>query len=169
MAKQKFLSYEQSMRGPTPITAVKWTKQEYMAELERIRQSPKINPRAGVIATLFNESTGDLMGTTPSMLAGFQWIEPGEKGEGHRHTFASIYYIVEGRGYTVADGSRIDWEQGDVLSLPAWADHENVNLDPDRPAILLGIFDLPLVTGLRVLLHKSVEGGHQKVIGNYED
>lgn len=45
--------------------------------------------------------------------------------------------IVEGRGYTLVDGVRHDWEKHDVLNFPVRTEGivvQHFNLDPDRPA-----------------------------------
>jgi gentisate 1,2-dioxygenase len=161
--QRRFISYLDSMSPPPRIQPMKWTKEEIYAELERLRKAPKKDPRAGTVVSLYNPSTGNVMGTTPSILAGFQWIEPGEHGQAHRHTFAGIYYVVRGRGYTIVDGQKIEWKEGDVLALPAWSFHENANTDPHKPAILLGVFDLPLMMGLRTLLEEELKEGYQQV------
>ncbi|GBC82828.1 5-nitrosalicylic acid 1,2-dioxygenase [bacterium HR10] len=161
---RKFITYLDAMTPPSRIQPMKWTREEIYAELERLRQHPKKDPRAGTIVSLYNPSTGNLLGTTPSILAGFQWIEPGEHGQAHKHTFAGIYYVVRGRGYTIVDGKKIEWKEGDVLALPPWSFHENVNADPAEPAILLGVFDLPLMMGLRILLEEELKEGYQPVV-----
>jgi gentisate 1,2-dioxygenase len=161
--ERKFITYLDSMHPPARIRPMKWTKEEIYEQLDRLRRETKKDPRAGTIVSLYNPSTGDLMGTLPDILVGFQWIEPGEHGQAHRHTFAGIYYVVRGRGYTVVDGRKIEWKEGDVLALPAWSFHENVNTDPHEPAILLGVFDLPLMMGLRTLLEEELKEGYQQI------
>jgi gentisate 1,2-dioxygenase len=45
--------------------------------------------------------------------------------------------VIQGRGYDVHDGSRWDWETGDLVSIPAMAEHQHFNVDVDHPALLL--------------------------------
>jgi gentisate 1,2-dioxygenase len=47
--------------------------------------------------------------------------------------------VWEGRGYTLVDGVRHDWETHDVFSFPvrtAGITVQHVNLDPEKPALL---------------------------------
>ena len=46
-------------------------------------------------------------------------------------------YILEGRGYTLLDGVRHDWQAGDVLNLPIKKDGivvQHFNADPEKRA-----------------------------------
>ena len=45
--------------------------------------------------------------------------------------------VIKGRGYDVHDGTRWDWETGDLVSIPAMAEHQHFNADPDHPVLLL--------------------------------
>ena len=48
----------------------------------------------------------------------------------HRHQGGLVIFVVEGRGYTVVDGTRIDWEQGDLILLPikpSGVEHQHFN------------------------------------------
>jgi len=45
--------------------------------------------------------------------------------------------IIEGKGYTMVDGVKYPWEQGDVLNLPLRNRGiivQHFNSDPDKPA-----------------------------------
>jgi hypothetical protein len=53
-----------------------------------------------------------------------------------------VIYIIEGRGYTLLDGVRHDWEEGDVLNLPLRRGGiivQHVNDDPDRVARFIAV------------------------------
>ena len=44
--------------------------------------------------------------------------------------------ILEGRGYTLVDGVKHEWEEGDVLNLPLRAKGiivQHFNTDPEKP------------------------------------
>ena len=36
----------------------------------------------------------------------------------HRHQGGLIIYVIEGKGYSVVDGERVDWAKGDLVLLP---------------------------------------------------
>jgi gentisate 1,2-dioxygenase len=51
----------------------------------------------------------------------------GWKVIGHRHTVEAVIYIKQGRGYSVIDGKRYDWEAGDLICVPYFGWHRHVN------------------------------------------
>ncbi len=51
----------------------------------------------------------------------------------HRHQGGLIIYVIEGKGYSVVDGERVDWEEGDLVLLPikkGGVEHQHFNLEP---------------------------------------
>lgn len=56
----------------------------------------------------------------------------------HRHQGGLVIYVIDGTGYSVVDGERIDWEKGDLLLLPLKperVEHQHFNLNPEKPAL----------------------------------
>ncbi|MBI2955468.1 MAG: cupin domain-containing protein [Chloroflexi bacterium] len=54
----------------------------------------------------------------------------------HRHQGGLIIFILEGRGYTVVEGQRMDWKKGDLVALPllpGGVEHQHYNLEPGKP------------------------------------
>jgi hypothetical protein len=65
----------------------------------------------------------------------------------HRHAGGLMIYVVEGKGYTVIEGKRFDWEKGDLLLLPlkvGGVEHQHFNLDPDKPSVWVAIINMPI-------------------------
>lgn len=59
-----------------------------------------------------------------------------DHGGMHRHQGGVVIYVIEGKGHTIADGSRVDWEAGDLILLPikpGGVAHQHINEDPDKP------------------------------------
>ncbi|MDP2719535.1 MAG: cupin domain-containing protein [Dehalococcoidia bacterium] len=55
----------------------------------------------------------------------------------HTHQGGLALYVIDGKGYTVVDGVRYDWEDGDLILLPikpGGCEHQHFNEDPNRPA-----------------------------------
>jgi mannose-6-phosphate isomerase-like protein (cupin superfamily) len=52
---------------------------------------------------------------------------PGWKLLGHRHLIDAVIYIVQGRGYSIIDAVRYDWQAGDFLCVPTFGWHRHVN------------------------------------------
>jgi mannose-6-phosphate isomerase-like protein (cupin superfamily) len=63
----------------------------------------------------------------------------------HRHQGGLIIYVLDGRGYSVVDGERVDWQKGDLLLLPMRAggvEHQHFNSDPERPALWMAFIHM---------------------------
>jgi quercetin dioxygenase-like cupin family protein len=72
-------------------------------------------------------------------------LNPGGRSGRHRHTYETILYALEGRGYSMIEDRRIEWEAGDALYIPVWAWHHHVNADPDKPAKYLACENAPML------------------------
>ncbi len=57
----------------------------------------------------------------------------------HRHQGGLVIYVIDGKGYSVVDGERIDWAKGDLLMLPLrpnGVEHQHFNTDVGgKPAL----------------------------------
>jgi gentisate 1,2-dioxygenase len=64
----------------------------------------------------------------------------------HRHQGGLVIFILEGKGYTVIDGMRHEWEAGDLMLLkmkPNGVEHQHFNTDPERPAKWIALMYMP--------------------------
>lgn len=77
-----------------------------------------------------------------------QRMNAGFKSRESRTTANAVFTVVQGRGRTVVDGETIEWNKGDVISLPAWHfyRHEAINT-----SFLVRTSDEPLMRMLGVL------------------
>ncbi|NON62571.1 cupin domain-containing protein [Acidianus sp. RZ1] len=109
----------------------------------------------GVAKIMFySPSTGRSKGLTPTMMAGLQYIEPKTETKPHSHNMASIYLVVKGIGYSVIDGEKYYWEQGDIFVIPANAVHSHVNTGSEE-AVLFDVTDSPLLENMGILEFKE--------------
>ena len=76
-----------------------------------------------------------------------QLIRKGEKTKAKRVTGSSVFHVVHGRGRSVIDGKTFDWEKGDIIALPSWAEHDFANTGGED-AILFSISDRPVLEAL---------------------
>ena len=63
----------------------------------------------------------------------------------HRHQGGLIIYVIDGKGYSVVDGERCDWEKGDLVLLPMrppGVEHQHFNTDPDKPSVWMAFIHL---------------------------
>ncbi len=59
----------------------------------------------------------------------------------HIHQGGLTIFVVQGKGYSMVDGKRYNWEAGDLIQLPikkGGVDHQHFNLD-GKPSIWLAI------------------------------
>jgi len=106
----------------------------------------------------------------PTMACWVQMIRPGKRLKAHRHTGSAVYYVVQGIGETVIDGSRFVWERGDIITLPSWALHEHANRSSRDAAILFSIQDRPVLEALGLYREEPCfdNGGHQAVTATFK-
>ncbi|MCU1492683.1 MAG: cupin protein [Acidimicrobiaceae bacterium] len=57
--------------------------------------------------------------TSPGLLASFVRIRTDERIATSPNATSQLVYVIEGRGFSAVDGRLVQWEAGDVLTLPA--------------------------------------------------
>jgi gentisate 1,2-dioxygenase len=78
---------------------------------------------------------------------GLSHIAPGTKSGKHKHGEA-IIYILQGKGYSIVDEKRYDWEEGDAVYIPPDTYHQHFNLDNEKPVVFLRVLPGPLQVNL---------------------
>ena len=79
------------------------------------------SPHDGIILEYTHALTGGPV--LPTMSCRVQMIRKGEKLKPKRVTGSSVFHVVQGKGRTVINGKTFDWEKGDIIALPSWAQH----------------------------------------------
>jgi mannose-6-phosphate isomerase-like protein (cupin superfamily) len=65
----------------------------------------------------------------------------------HRHQGGLVIYVIDGQGYSVINGERVDWEKGDLVLLPleqGGVEHQHFNTDPAKPALWIAFIHFPI-------------------------
>jgi len=83
-------------------------------------------------------------------------LDPGKGTKLHKHHNEAVIYIVEGKGYSIIQGKRYDWEQGDAVYVPPFNWHANYNTGEKR-AVFMGITNKRMLNWLG--LDRWVEAG----------
>ena len=55
----------------------------------------------------------------------------------HRHQGGIMLFVLDGQGYTLVDGEKVEWEKGDLIILPVkprGCQHQHFNKFPGVPA-----------------------------------
>lgn len=100
---------------------------------------------------LYNPATGRTNGTSHNFFATMCVRPAGIVDRPHRHTAAAINYYFSGKGYSVVEGKRYEWQAGDLmLSAPGWGIHNHASYD--EPVYELTIQDSPLNIAMESLL-----------------
>jgi gentisate 1,2-dioxygenase len=148
-----------AVRPAPPLLTYRWA--ETHAALRRLA-AVDASPYDDVALEYLDPRTGGH--TLPALACCIQLLRPGVRTRAHRHTSSAVYQVFRGRGYSVVNGQRLAWEQGDFLALPTWAWHEHANTGDDE-AILFSISDLPAMEALDLYREQRYEphDGHQPV------
>lgn len=123
------------------------------------------SPFDGVIMEYVNPITGGPVMQTIG--ASMQLLRAGEHTKAHQHTGSFVYQVAKGRGFSVIDGRRFDWQERDIFVVPSWSVHEHANLSDRDDACLFSFNDLPAMHALGVHVEKAYgeNGGRQEVSG----
>ncbi len=97
----------------------------------------------------------DLPSKNVSMTIG--GLLPAQKTNRHRHTYETILYVLEGKGWTLVEDEKVEWEAGDAVYIPSWAWHQHQNLSDTEPARYIACENAPQLQNLGVALRE--EGG----------
>lgn len=95
-------------------------------------------------------------GTIQSLHIHQELLAPGSVTEKHGHQSEALFYILEGHGYDIHDGEKIEWEAGDVVLIPGSCVHQHFNGHRDRPARALAVKAKPLFLLLGLTLQYDV-------------
>jgi gentisate 1,2-dioxygenase len=115
------------------------------AALDRLAAENAGSPFDGVILEYTNPMTGGP--AMPTIACYVQRLRPGEHTRAHRHVCCTNYHVIDGAGYSIVGGRRLDWEDKDVFTVPTWTFHEHVNTG-QRPAFLFSFTDAPVMKAL---------------------
>jgi gentisate 1,2-dioxygenase len=85
-------------------------------------------------------------GTTQTIWAGMQVIQPGEIAWAHRHTVNALRFTIDtgDNVFTVVDGEVLPMRPYDLILTPGWCWHDHHN-DTPKPAIWLDVLDVPFI------------------------
>ncbi|MPS27789.1 MAG: cupin domain-containing protein [Alcaligenaceae bacterium] len=147
----------------SPLFKYEW-EPTYEA-LRRYAATTDGSPYDGVLMNYTNPATGGPVMAT--MGASMQMLRPGEKTKAHRHTGSFLYQVAKGKGYSIINGRRHDWQERDIFCVPSWAFHEHANASGRDDACLFCFNDLPVMHALKLYREEALaeNDGHQPLIG----
>ena len=103
-----------------------------------------------------------------TMTCWIQLLRPGVQTRAHRHTSSKVYQVFRGEGYSVIDGQRFDWTEGDFFVVPSWAWHEHAS-SAETESVLFSIQDTPIMKSLALYREEpyTEHAGHQPVTSHF--
>ncbi|HZD42269.1 MAG TPA: cupin domain-containing protein, partial [Terriglobales bacterium] len=148
----------------SPLLLYSWEQTRQALDTLRAHEG---SPFDGIALEYRHPQTGGPV--LPTMACLVQLLRPGMHTKAHRHTGSAVYHIIKGQGYTVVDGKRFSWSQGDILALPSWAVHEHANTSAQEEALLFSIQDTPVLEALGLYYEEefSESGGYQEVTSTF--
>ena len=131
------------------VNASQWhyPMSEMRAALQRRAAAGSDDTGEGIVLEYANRLTGGPV--MPTIACHMQLLRPGEKTRARRRVCRTNCHVVEGAGYSIVGGQRLDWEDKDVFTVPTWTFCEHVN-SGDRPAFLFSFSDAPVMQALRL-------------------
>ena len=133
----------QEVGAPVNVSQWHYPMSGMRVALERL--AAETEGTEGIVLEYRNRITGGSV--MPTIACHMQMLQPGEKTKAHRFVCCKNYHVVEGEGYSMVGGQRLDWEDKDVFTLPTWTFCEHVNRG-DRPAFLFSFSDAPVMKAL---------------------
>jgi len=157
--------WEDPIQNYPPVSVYKWT--DTLKALNGLKEADEASLFDDLALEYVNSFNGNSVMQTFS--ACIQMIRPNIHTNAHRHVSSSVYYVFEGSGYSVIDGVRFDWSQGDFFVIPTWAYHEHHNTSEDKNALLFSINDAPLMHALNKYREEAYaeNDGHQVVCSTF--
>ena len=72
-------------------------------------------------------------------------ISPNSNDRKHRHYYETVIFVLEGKGYSIIEGDKVEWVAGDALHIPPWSWHQHFNTDIDKEVKFLSGTNAPLL------------------------
>jgi gentisate 1,2-dioxygenase len=146
-----------------PVMRYPWA--DMHAALEKMRREPG-SRHDGILLEYVNPVTSG--STLPTLSCRAQLLRAGEHTAAHRATSSTVYFVIDGEGSTIIEGTRFDWGRGDVFVVPNWRWHEHVAGSGD--CHLFSITDQPVMQMLGMYREQDFpdNGGRQTVTGTFK-
>jgi gentisate 1,2-dioxygenase len=123
-------------------------KEAIEAEVARLASLPR--PANGRRASLIrNPESGVGNGLANGTAVTLSVLEPGERTAPRRHNSAEVNFCIQGGGYAIVGGKRIQFGQYDVWNTPSWTVYEHGN-DTRERQVRLTYSNAPLLEKMNV-------------------
>lgn len=151
-----------SDRQPSIAPLGRYTWEQTKRGLDGL-ESFEPDPVDGFAIEYINPSTGK--DANDRIGARMQKLPVDFHGKAHRHVHSNVYHVYKGQGYTVMNGVKFEWAEGDFFVIPSWVWHEHVNTSDTEEAVLFSTNDLPIMEAFDFEKeeHYAENEGHQDI------
>jgi gentisate 1,2-dioxygenase len=136
--RPRFVAHRRGAGTSSPMFVYRW---ERMQELMERFKDWDGDPYEALSIEYVDPVSGGPVFKTMTFFA--QMLRAGERTRPLRQTASLLVAPFEGRGHSIIDGKRYDWQRFDNLAVPGGSWLEHVNGDDRRPAILFVASDEP--------------------------
>lgn len=129
--KPRFARTDRGAGYSSPMFVYRW---DAMRELLERHKDWDGDPYDALTVEYIDPTTGGPVFKTMTFLV--QMLRPGERTRPVRQTASLLVAPFEGRGHSVVEGRRFDWQAFDTLAVPGGGWYEHVNGSDRAPAFL---------------------------------
>jgi gentisate 1,2-dioxygenase len=139
----RFIDHRRGAGTSSPMFVYRWEQTEKL--LRQVRDHDG-SPHEGIMIEYVNPATGEPVYKTMTFF--IQMLRPGEKLLPVRQNASLICTVFSGRGTSIIDGQRFDWEPFDTFVVPGGAWLEQMNASASEDAVILISSDEPTLKKL---------------------
>jgi len=144
--RPRFLRHQRGAGTSSPMYVYRWATMREL--IERFKDWDG-DPYEALSIEYVDPLTGGPVFKTMTFFA--QVLRRGEKTRPLRQTASLLVAPFEGRGHSIVDGKRFDWQRFDTLAVPGGSWFEHANDDRSAPAILFVASDEPALKAFSLL------------------
>lgn len=145
-----------------PLANYKWDKT--VEGIQGLMQFDP-DPHHGFAIEYINPSTGG--SANPTLGNRMQYLPSAMHTKALRHTHSTVYQVHKGEGYTIINGKRFDWKQGDYFVVPnfAWYEHYAT-----KDAYLFSVNDIPIMNRFELEQVQAYDknNGYQEITSEFK-
>ena len=82
---------------------------------------------------------------------------PGGYAQNHGHMNTAAFYVMQGQGYDIHDGERIDYEAAEMLLIETGCVHQHHNASDEEEMIVVVLNAKPLFLFMHMVFQKTVK------------
>jgi gentisate 1,2-dioxygenase len=136
--KPRFVNHVRGAGFSSPMYVYRW---DAMQEILDRHADWDGDPYEAISVEYIDPTTGSPVFKTITFFA--QMLRPGERTLPLRQTASLLVAPFKGRGHSIVDGKRFDWEEFDTLAVPGGSWCEHVNDSDTEPCYLFVASDEP--------------------------